>query len=125
MPEPDKLIPAAAHEQTDVTGRFILCAVGTVLGALLIITLGVLLAFPYARLDRTLHEPLPDYPSPRLQAAPQDEMRFFRESEMKQLTSTGWIDRAHGVAHIPIDEAMRQIAHEGIPGWPASRSTGR
>ena len=32
---------------------------------------------------------------------------------------TGWIDKAHGIAHIPIADAMRLVAQEGIPGWPA------
>ena len=32
---------------------------------------------------------------------------------------TGWIDKAHGIVHIPIADAMRQVAQEGIPGWPA------
>jgi hypothetical protein len=38
---------------------------------------------------------------------------------LRQLDSTGWVDQAHGVVHIPIADAMRIVGHEGIPGWPA------
>ena len=47
--------------------------------------------------------------------------RFYRE-EMQWLNGTGWVDKAHGIAHIPIADAMRKVAQENIPGWPGRRS---
>jgi predicted outer membrane lipoprotein len=119
MAEPEKIIPAVTHEPGDVSGRFILGAVGMVLGTLLVIALGVLIAFPLSHLDWTLASKLPVYPEPRLQPSPRQDMQRFRASEMQQLNGTGWIDQSAGIAHIPIGDAMRKIAHDGIPGWPA------
>ncbi len=118
MAEPEKVIPAVTHEPADVGGRFILGAVGLLLVTLLIITVGVLLAFPLPHLDRVLTAPLPSYPQPRLQPSPRADMQRFYASEMQQLNGTGWIDKSAGIAHIPIADAMRKIAQDGIPGWP-------
>ena len=119
MAEPEKIIPAVTHEPADISGRFILGAVGLLLGSLAVITVGVLLAFPLSHLDRTLAHRLPTYPEPRLQPSPREDMQRFYASEMRRLNSTGWIDKSAGIAHIPIDDAMRKIAQDGIPGWPA------
>ncbi|MBN9563369.1 MAG: hypothetical protein J0H14_21985 [Alphaproteobacteria bacterium] len=100
-------------------------AVGLLLGSLAVITVGVLLAFPTSHLDRTLAHRLPTYPQPRLQPSPRQEMQRFYASEMQRLNSTGWIDRSAGIAHIPIDAAMREIARDGIPGWPTPSDKAR
>jgi len=125
MAEPEKIIPAVTHEPADITSRFILGAVGLLLGALLVITVGVLLAFPMPHLDRTLAQRLPSYPEPRLQPSPREDMQRFYASEMQRLNSTGWINKSAGIAHIPITDAMREIARDGIPGWPASPDKAR
>src|SRR5262249_29331385 len=51
---------------------------------------------PEARLDS-----IP--PGPRLQASPPRDMDELRAHDRQVLTSYGWIDQAHGVAHIPVD----------------------
>lgn len=56
-------------------------------------------------------------PAPVLQLDPQVDLQDFRAKEKTQLESYGWIDRGQGVAHIPIDEAMRDIAARGIPDF--------
>jgi hypothetical protein len=118
MAEPERVVPPVTHEPSDISGRFILGAVGLVLGTLLVITLGVLVAFPLPHLDRTLADRLPIYPQPRLQPSPRQDMRRFHAGEMQRLNGTGWIDKSAGISHIPIADAMRKIAHDGIPGWP-------
>ena len=60
----------------------------------------------------------PDYPSPKLQGNPAADMLAFRTAELARLNSFGWDDQAKGIGHIPIDDAMRQIAASGIPDWP-------
>ena len=52
------------------------------------------------------------------QANPPADLRAFLAQEHARLDGTGWVDQAHGIAHIPIDDAMRRIAHDGIPDWP-------
>jgi hypothetical protein len=82
------------------------------------LTLLVLWLFPGRTVDRTIHLPLPRYPRPELQLSPRDDMAKFYANEMQTLNSTGWVDRAHGIVHIPIVDAMHKVAQEGIADWP-------
>ncbi len=115
-------IPVAEREARDVSGRFIALAFVTLLTGVAIVGLLCWWIFPGAPHDRLIPYPPPSYPTPRLQASPpQDMARFYRE-EMARLNSFGWVDRAKGIAHIPIDQAMRIIAKEGIKDWMAPPS---
>ncbi len=117
---PDEIVlVAAGHEPKDVGPAFIWIGVALVPATVLFLMLLVFWLFPKAISDRTLHPPLPQYPSPQLQPDARADMATFYRQEMQALNSTGWIDKAHGVAHIPIADAMRKIVQEGIPGWPA------
>jgi hypothetical protein len=53
-------------------------------------------------------------PEPRLQTAPALDLRALRAAEDARLGSYGWVDRAAGIVHIPIERAMELIA-EGKP----------
>jgi hypothetical protein len=117
---PDDSLPAARHERRDVSRRFVWGAPAFLLGSLIAIAALVYWLFPGATIDRMISGPLPQYPSPRLQSSPRDDMAIFRQQQLTALNGTGWADREHGTVHIPIDDAMRQLARDGIPGWPAS-----
>ena len=54
-------------------------------------------------------------PEPRIQANPEADMAALRLQEDAILTTFGWVDRAAGVARIPIDVAMKQVVEEGLP----------
>jgi hypothetical protein len=120
MADAEKVIPNARHEASDVGEGFIWGAFVLLLSSLIAIALLILWLFPMSLLDRTIQGPLPTYPAPRLQPNPQADMQQFYVEEMRRLNSTGWIDKAHGVVHIPIADAMRDVAQEGIPGWPTT-----
>ncbi len=60
-----------------------------------------------ARLD-----PIP--PGPRLQPSPPRDMDELRARDREALTTYGWIDRAGGVARIPVDRAIDILAERGI-----------
>jgi hypothetical protein len=45
-----------------------------------------------------------------LYAAPQPELARARKEKDARLRSFGWVDRAQGVAHIPIEDAMDLLA---------------
>jgi hypothetical protein len=112
------LVPAH-RETSDVTFRL---ATGllALAGALLLLLLGLAwLMFPGEVKDQRFSGPFPDWPDPRLQSDPPADMQRFRAEEMQWLNSAGWRDRAAKTVHIPIDQAMRAVAAEGIPGWPA------
>jgi hypothetical protein len=54
--------------------------------------------------------PAATIPAPRLQPAPQiDRAAYFAEKE-RRLGSVGWVDRGAGIAHIPLEDAMRLAA---------------
>jgi len=122
MADTEKLIPDARHERTDIGERFIWAAAALLLGLLIGCALLARWLYPQSLSDATLILPLPVYPAPRLQPDPAADMRAFHAQELRQLDSTGWVDQAHGVVHIPIADAMRIVEREGIPGWPAPKA---
>jgi hypothetical protein len=112
------LVPVR-HETSDVTFRL---ATGllALAGALLLLLLGLAwLMFPHEVKDQRFARPFPEWPGPRLQTDPAAAMKRFQAEEMRWLNSAGWQDRTADTVHIPIDQAMRAVAAEGIPGWPA------
>ncbi len=54
-------------------------------------------------------------PPPRLQANPRVDLRAYNAAQADQLQHYGWVDRAAGVAHIPIERAMELVAQRGLP----------
>ena len=67
-------------------------------------------------------QPFPDYPGTAAATEPARRHAAFYAAEMRRLNSAGWQDRGAGTVHIPIEQAMRAVAREGIPGWPAGRA---
>lgn len=120
---PEKVLSPARHKSTDVTGRLIWIGVPLLIASVLILALLVLWLYPGATIDRTLQLPLQNYPNPQLQPNPREDMAKFYSEEMRLLNGSGWIDKAHGIAHIQISDAMRLIDREGIQGWPAPPET--
>jgi hypothetical protein len=46
---------------------------------------------------------------------PQQDLRKYLSETQKELNNYGWVDEKTGVAHIPIEEAMKLIAGKGLP----------
>ena len=106
------------HETRDVSLRAVMAgglAIGLVVGGLVVLA-DVL--FPQKSLDRLLKPPFPVIAEPRLQSDPVADMVAFAAHEEHALNSFGWTDSGRSTGHIPIDQAMGEIAHEGIAGWP-------
>ena len=67
------------------------------------------------------------FPEPVLQKAPQNDLRRFEAAQQAALSGYGWVDRDHGIARVPIDEAMRMTAarrehaYDPLQDVPASR----
>jgi hypothetical protein len=116
----EKSLPPARVEISDVDERLIWIGVPVLVVTVLISAAICLWLFPHSTADVILREPLPQYPAPRLQASPRDEMAAFRARETQRLNGTGWVDRKNGLVHIPIADAMRKVAQEGIQGWPSA-----
>ena len=112
-------LPPAEHERNDVPPR--LFAIGLALvGVVLLLTGGLVVwLYPASLADRTINGRVPSYPLPALQTGPRADMATFFRSEMQRLNGVWWVDRAAGRVHMPIAEAMRRVAADGIPDWPA------
>jgi hypothetical protein len=54
-------------------------------------------------------------PSPRLQEHPIEDLETLRARENARLHGYGWVDRAKGRVHIPIERAMELMAKEAAP----------
>lgn len=57
--------------------------------------------------------------SPALQRTPVEDLAELRRREERELHTLGWVDRDAGIARIPIGEAMKMIAADGLPEWHA------
>jgi hypothetical protein len=56
-----------------------------------------------------------EYPTPRIQADPADELKKTKTEDLGRLNTYGWVDRKAGVAHIPVDRAIEILARKGLP----------
>ena len=56
-----------------------------------------------------------DPPAPRLQAQPFKDVFELKSAQRGVLHSYGWVDKANGVVHIPIDRAMQLTLERGLP----------
>jgi hypothetical protein len=122
VPDRETLIPAARHESSDIGERFIGGIIASSGALLLACGLLAFWLYPNSRLDTSLNLPLRQYPEPRLQPDPTADMRAFYAQEMRRLSSAGWMDASHHTGHIPIEQAMSDVAREGIAGWPYEQS---
>lgn len=56
--------------------------------------------------------------SPALSTSPYRDLAAVRRTEEAELGKLAWVDRARGIARIPIGEAMKLIAQNGLPRRP-------
>jgi hypothetical protein len=130
--------PDITHEVSDVNTRgilwFVLFLAGLIIVSLLLLRGMFNLFESWARtaegerpvMARTAEERLP--PEPRLQGAPgytvegqnlelkepQAEWKVVQRKWEEELTSYGLVDRDQKIARMPIDEAIKKVARDGI-----------
>lgn len=63
-------------------------------------------------------DPVMRFPAPQLQPDEVADMNKYREAVEQQLNSAGWIDQKAGVAHIPVERAIDEVAQRGLPVRP-------
>lgn len=66
--------------------------------------------------------PAPHVEGPLQESAPQRSLQEYLDAKQKQLDSMGWVDRRAGIAHVPIDVAIRML--EQGHGKRAQRTSG-
>jgi hypothetical protein len=64
------------------------------------------------------------FPLPRLETNERGQLFEQRMKEEETLNTYGWVDQKGGVAHIPIDRAMKVIAQRGLPTAPPNAAAG-
>lgn len=65
--------------------------------------------------DPALTAARPNFPDPRLQIAPKEDLQALRAREEADLNSYGWIDRTAGIVRLPISRAMDLLVQRGLP----------
>ncbi len=96
------------------------------LGALLIFFVGSWITVGYLRARQAAYGPPavpPDMGQSKIGLVEQQVFELAvrgeraRAKQLDRLGSTGWVDKSAGIAHIPIDEAMRLVA-SGVRAGP-------
>ncbi|MGE0122222.1 MAG: hypothetical protein AB7U25_04720 [Vicinamibacterales bacterium] len=118
--------PGAAYEHTDVAPGVAynfaiwLAVAMLVSGAIVYGTFWFLEGRSVSIDERTRAFPLAvgqsqDPPAPRLQTQPFKDVYELKNSQREVLHGYGWVDKASGVVHIPIERAMELTLQRGLP----------
>jgi hypothetical protein len=112
--------PETAYEQSDwPLGTIALILLATFI--VLVISPFVMIgAFPRSVADVSRAFTV-EPPRPQLQTDPSEDLVKFRGEEAKRLDSYYWVDKKKDIVHIPIEQAMKQVAEEGIDGFPRGK----
>ena len=114
----DKAVSPSRAEATDVKFRpMFLAGIAMVVALTGVVGLAAWL-YPASVTDPQHSRPVPRFADPPLQPNTAADMTAFRAAQLRRLNSAGWVDQAQGIAHIPIDQAMHDVARDGIPDWP-------
>jgi hypothetical protein len=116
-------LPPARRERLDLRFRTFAMAGSLVLLVLVLLAVAIRIFFPTSLQDQASIQPVPAFPAPSLQPSPPEDMRAFLQEQMAWLNSTGWVDQKAGIVHIPIADAMKKVADQGIPDWPKAAPT--
>ncbi len=101
------------YERSDMNPRYVLYFGAALIVAVAVISVGLWWMFQKLEEQQARREKQPvsagqppPVPAPRLQIDPQAELQEMLRSQNEILSTYGWVDRAGGVARIPIDRAM-------------------
>ena len=137
----EQLDPEHLHEESDVNVRGV---VGFALGLVLCIGLSSWVLYGVFEWMRHGFTPTPVnpspligvrepskpenspelFPSPRLQVDYAADLDVVRKQWDEQLNTSGWIDKKAGIAHIPIENAMKLTRERGLPARTAQPAPG-
>lgn len=93
---------------------------GPVIGWIVFMCLALgMLAVVYYKLGRPTQLPnAEDFPAPRLHAHASEEYYWLVASQKQQLKRYGWVNRADGIVHVPIERAMADLLKRKDPYAP-------
>jgi hypothetical protein len=64
-------------------------------------------------------EPARTFAGPALQRDPQADLARLLADQHRRLDTYAWVDRAHGIARMPVAEAMRHLSQRGAEAYAA------
>jgi hypothetical protein len=106
------------HPVQEPSGVFLRPILGAVIGFIAFVLGGMVLLLqlykPFAPVGTRPPRP---FPAPALQASPEIDYGRYLAAQRAELDRTGWVDRAHGVRAIPIEQAMELIGERGPAGY--------
>jgi hypothetical protein len=114
--------PERRHEERDMNVNAVaLFAVSLVVALTIVHYLAVVMFRHLASQPSSYLPPTPlaasreKFAGPRLLVDQALDMNKLHASEQSVLNSYDWVDRDHGIVHIPIDRAIELVAQRGIP----------
>ncbi len=84
----------------------------------LIITAFVLIGVYPRSVSDTSRKLLSPPPAPQEQVDPARDYLLFAARQERLLHTYYWVDKQKGIVHIPIEQAMKNLAAQGIDGFP-------
>ena len=120
-PHGSEASPGAGYEQRDASVPALL-KFGFWMAVVIVVTMFAM-KYTFNYMDRTqtgaptsaFERPRELPPSPRLQAAPRQELKDYCEVQERELNTYGWVDQRLRVVHIPISQAMDLVLKNGLP----------
>lgn len=94
------------------------------IGGTLVLALGVYFFFvprgAEEKASRPMNAVTRDVPADlaKVQAHPRRDMVLFRRREEQKVGGYGWVNRDKGIAHIPVERAIDEMAERGLSASP-------
>ena len=114
--------PDVTYEKRDVNTRTILYFVLGLFLVLAVTIISVRGLFGYFSATQNLGPGASPFdnsralpPTPRLQVDPGADLDQVRGAQEEMLNSYGWLDKASGTVHVPIDRAMDMLIEHKLP----------
>lgn len=114
--------PAVTYEKRDVNTRAILIFVLVLFVVLAVTLVSMRGLFGYFSATQNLGPGASPFnnsraipPTPRLQVDPAADLNQVRGAQEEMLNSYGWVDKASGTVHVPIDRAMDMLIERKLP----------
>ena len=128
-PQADQQSSAPTHERRDVNLKAIMISlvILVVVGVIVHFVLAGMLALFGKERNRTtsrsasqrvatsISQSRPQFPEPRLQISPPQDLALLRDREQTELNTYGWINESSGIVRIPISRAMELLVERGLP----------
>ena len=114
--------PEVTYEKRDVNTRTILIFVSVLFVVLAVTLLSMRGLFGYFSATQNLGPGASPFdnsralpPTPRLQVDPSADLDQVRGAQEEMLNTYGWVDKASGTVHVPIDRAMDLLIERKLP----------